>query len=135
MDAMHNEMLTACYQFIAATINGTYQGVLITVLVAAILRMFRQTNAATRYAVWFGTLLLLALIIPAHCLRSRWDAEARPESIEPSAVPAAAQFDAQDMRMEAGPLPSDSDSRFEYLAADARSEERRVGKEGRIRGP
>jgi len=77
MGAMKNEILTACYQLVAAAVNGTYQGILITVLVAASLRMLRRTNAATRSAVWFGTLLLLALIIPAHCLRSRWDVDAR----------------------------------------------------------
>lgn len=100
MGAMKNEILTACYQLVAAAVNGTYQGILITVLVAAGLRMLRRTNAATRHAVWFGTLLLLAAIIPAHFLRSRWD-EGRVEI----PVSAALQPDANDMGMEADSFP------------------------------
>src|SRR5882724_10787625 len=119
MSAMKNEILTACYQFVAAAVNGTYQGILITVLVAASLRMLRQTNAATRYAVWFGTLLLLTLIIPAHCLRSRWDAGVGPATVETSVPTLASQPDADDMRVEASSLPPDSDGASDYLAADA----------------
>src|SRR5580765_4260433 len=114
---MKNEILTACYQLVAAAVNGTYQGILITVLVAASLRMLRRTNAATRYAVWFGTLLLLALIIPAHCLRSRWNA--RPAGVETSFWAPALQPDLDATRMEASSLPADSDSQSESFAADA----------------
>jgi len=119
MSVMKNEILTACYEFVAAAVNSTYQGILITVLVAASLRMLRRTNAATRYAVWFGTLLLLALILPAHCLRGRWDAGARPATVETSVSALASQPDSDTMRMEASSLPPDSDGKPENFAADA----------------
>ena len=51
--------------FLSATANGVYQGTLVAALVGLVLRLFR-TNAATRYAVWFGTLLLVAALIPVH---------------------------------------------------------------------
>src|SRR5215475_11774665 len=101
MGTMKNEIVTACYQLVAATVNGTYQGILITVLVAASLRMLRRTNAATRSAVWFGTLLLLALIIPAHCLRSRSDAAVTPATVEKSIFPPASQSDPETVPTEA----------------------------------
>jgi bla regulator protein blaR1 len=118
MGAMKNEILTACYQLVAAAVNGTYQGILITVLVAATLRMLRRTNAATRCAVWFGTLLLLALLIPAHCLRGRWDASASPATAESSVSAPAAQPDFDAARMEANSLPN-SYGEADYFAADA----------------
>src|SRR5215475_4345401 len=117
MSAMKNEILTACYQLVAAAVNGTYQGILITVLVAASLRMLRRTNAATRYAVWFGTLLLLALIIPAHCLRTCWDAGARPATVETTGS-LTSQPDLDTPRVEASPLPPDSDGQSEYVVSN-----------------
>src|SRR4029077_14766468 len=116
---MKSEILTACYQIVAAAINGTYQGILITVLVAVSLRMLRRTNAATRYAVWFGTLVLLALIIPAHCLRSRWDADLNPATVEKSVSAPTSQPDLDPMRMEASSLPPDSDGESHQFAANA----------------
>jgi beta-lactamase regulating signal transducer with metallopeptidase domain len=114
MGAMKNEILKACYQLVAAAVNGTYQGILITVLVTATLRMLRRTNAATRYAVWFGTLLLLALIIPAHCLRSRWDDGNRPAMVESYVSDAA--------RMVASDLPGDSDTPHEPAGGSSKSQ-------------
>jgi beta-lactamase regulating signal transducer with metallopeptidase domain len=115
---MKNEILTSCYQLVAAAVNGTYQGILITVLVAASLRMLRRTNAATRYAVWFGTLALLALIIPAHCLRSRWVAGVSPATVETPVSAPALQPDLGDARLKASSLPRDSDGEADF-AADA----------------
>ena len=66
---MKNEIVTACYQLVTAGINGTIQGIMVALLVAGGLRLMGRTNAATRHAVWFATLLLLALIIPANLLR------------------------------------------------------------------
>jgi beta-lactamase regulating signal transducer with metallopeptidase domain len=119
MGAMKNEILTACYQIIAAAVNGTYQGILITILVAASLRMLRRTNAATRCAVWFGTLLLLALLIPAHCLRGRWEAGAGPAKVESLVSAPAAQPDFDATPIEAIPLPPGSDGESRHFAADA----------------
>jgi beta-lactamase regulating signal transducer with metallopeptidase domain len=49
--------------------NGVYQGVIITTLVALGLRATRRANAATRHAILIGTLMLVAALIPAHALR------------------------------------------------------------------
>src|SRR5580765_7003161 len=117
---MKNEILTACYQLVAAAVNGTYQGILITVLVAASLRLLRRTNAATRYAVWFGTLLLLALIIPAHCLRTHWDVGVSPATVESSVSPLPSQPESDTVPIEAGSLPRDGEPG--YFATDAHSE-------------
>jgi len=70
---MKSEIVTACYQLITAGINGTLQGIAVTLVVAGGLRLLGRTNAATRHAVWFGTLLLVALLIPAHLLREHLD--------------------------------------------------------------
>src|SRR6266487_167593 len=40
---------------------------LVTVLVALSFRMFSRTNAATRHAAWLCTLVLLVLLVVAHC--------------------------------------------------------------------
>ena len=67
MVAMKNEILTACDQLVAAALNGVCQGMLLVLLVWAGLRALgRGTNAATRHAVWFGTLFLAVLIVPDH---------------------------------------------------------------------
>src|SRR6266536_4486912 len=65
--AMETEILGVSDRLLAAVINGIYQGILITVLVALSFRVFRRTNAATRHAVWLCTLALLVLLIVAHC--------------------------------------------------------------------
>src|SRR4051794_31183801 len=66
---MKPEILKACDQLVAGAASGLYQGIIITALVAVVLRALRRTNAATRHAVWFGTLLLVASLMTAHCLR------------------------------------------------------------------
>src|SRR5206468_8046267 len=65
--AMGTEILGVSDRLLAAVMNGIYQGILITVLVALSFRVFRRTNAATRHAVWLCTLVLLALLVVAHC--------------------------------------------------------------------
>src|SRR5437667_12258103 len=64
--AMETEILGVSDRLLAAVINGIYQGILITVLVAVSFRVFRRINAATRHAVWLCTLVLLVLLVPAH---------------------------------------------------------------------
>src|SRR5258706_8956874 len=61
--------ITAADQLVAAAANGIYQGIIVTLVVALSLRLFGRTNAATRHAVWFCTLLLVASLIIAHCWR------------------------------------------------------------------
>src|SRR6266567_7764518 len=65
---MKIEILTLGNQLVAAAANGIYQGIIVTVLVALSLRGLGRTNAATRHAVWFCTLLLLVCLLVAHCL-------------------------------------------------------------------
>ncbi len=65
---MQIEILTLANQLVAAAANGIYQGIIVTVLVALSLRGLGRTNAATRHAVWFCTLLLLVSLLGAHCL-------------------------------------------------------------------
>src|SRR5881392_2944677 len=64
--AMGTEILAASDRLLAAVMNGIYQGILITVLVALSFRVFRRTNAATRHAVWLCALVLLVLLVVAH---------------------------------------------------------------------
>src|SRR5437762_3363651 len=67
---MKTELLSVSDQLLTAVLNGTYQGIILVVLVAVTLRLLRRnTNAATRHGIWLATLVLLVLIIPAHCLR------------------------------------------------------------------
>ena len=65
---MKNEILNASAQLVAAAANGVYQGLIITAVVALCLRWLVRTNAATRHAIWFCTLLLLVALVVAHCL-------------------------------------------------------------------
>ena len=61
--------ILAADQLVAAAANGVYQGIIVTLVVALSLRLFGRSNAATRHAVWFCTLLLVASLIIAHCWR------------------------------------------------------------------
>ena len=63
---MKPEFLKLCDAIVAAGANGVYQGIILALLVGLGLRLCRRTNAATRHGVWFATLLLLVLLIPAH---------------------------------------------------------------------
>src|SRR6266704_2741876 len=65
--AMGHEILGASDRLLAAVMNGIYQGILVTVLVALSFRVFCRTNAATRHAVWLCTLVLVVLLVVAHC--------------------------------------------------------------------
>src|ERR1044072_6862388 len=65
--AMGTEILEISDRLLAAVMNGIYQGVLITVLVALSFRVFSRINAATRHAVWLCTLVLLVLLVGTHC--------------------------------------------------------------------
>ena len=78
---MSAEFFKGAERILSATANGVYQGVLVTILAALALRFFVRTNAATRHAVWFATLLFVAGLIPAHLFLSL---RARP-AIQPVA--------------------------------------------------
>ena len=64
---MGTEILGLSDRLLAAVMNGIYQGILVTVLVALNFRVFRRINAATRHAVWLCTLVLLVLLVVAQC--------------------------------------------------------------------
>ncbi len=68
---MKTEIFAACDQLLTAAFNGSCQGIFLALLAGLGLRLLGRTNAATRHAAWFVTLLLLALLIPAHYWRHR----------------------------------------------------------------
>jgi len=76
---MNSAIVNGCDHAAAAAVNGIYQGIVIAALVGLGLRALGRTNAATRHAIWFATLVLLAFLIPAHCLLDCL-AAARPAS-------------------------------------------------------
>ena len=65
---MNAEVTQACERLLSATVNGVYQGIFVTLLTGFALRYLVRTNAATRHAVWFGALLFVTALIPAHLL-------------------------------------------------------------------
>ncbi|HWY78506.1 MAG TPA: M56 family metallopeptidase [Verrucomicrobiae bacterium] len=77
---MSAEFFKGAERILSATANGVYQGLLVAILAGLALRFFVRTNAATRHAVWFATLLFVAGLIPAHLLLSL---RARP-AIQPA---------------------------------------------------
>src|SRR6267378_1969553 len=78
---MGTEILGVSDRLLAAVMNGIYQGILITVLVALSFRVFSRTNAATRHAVWLCTLVLLVLLIVAHSFF-----HSRPPALQPGKI-------------------------------------------------
>lgn len=63
---MNAELSALCDRIVAALLNGTAQGLLLVLFAAGLLRFHRGFNAATRYAIAFGTILLLALLPLIH---------------------------------------------------------------------
>jgi beta-lactamase regulating signal transducer with metallopeptidase domain len=63
---MKSEILSACDQAVASTVNGVYQGIILTALVALALRVLGRSNAATRHSIWMATLWILPGLIAAH---------------------------------------------------------------------
>src|SRR2546426_12576328 len=70
MIGVNNEFLSSSDLLVNAALNGIYQGIIVAALVAIALRLLPRTNAATRHAVWFFTLVLIVSIIPAHFFNS-----------------------------------------------------------------
>jgi len=77
---MNIEWLAGADHLVSAALNGVYQGLIITGLVAVSLRR-KRSNAATRHAAWFATLILVALLIPAHALHRKFSS---PAGLSPS---------------------------------------------------
>ncbi len=78
---MGPEILGVSDRLLAAVMNGIYQGILITVLVRLSFRVFSRANAATRHAVWLCTLVLLVLLVVAHCFF-----HSRPPALQPGKI-------------------------------------------------
>src|SRR5439155_2115425 len=91
-NAMGTEILGASDRLLAAVMNGVYQGSLITLLVALGFRVFSRINAATRHAVWLCTLVLLVLLVAAHCFFN-----SRPPALEPGKIAQTAATPEQEM--------------------------------------
>src|SRR2546428_12553325 len=89
---MGNEILGVSDRLLAAVMNGIYQGILITVLVALSTRVFSRTNAATRHAVWLCTLVLLVLLVVAHCFFQSGPSALRPGKIARTAATPAQEI-------------------------------------------
>ena len=113
---MKNDILNICDQLVAAAANGVYQGIMITLLVAVCLRWLVRTNAATRHAVWFCTLLLLVALVVAHCLvgsfslrRVKSDVAAPASNVE-STIPATGAAVLSETEANAGKSSDDFDN-------------------------
>ncbi len=78
---MGPEILGVSDRLLAAVMNGIYQGILVTVLVRLSFRVFSRANAATRHAVWLCTLVLLVLLVVAHCFF-----HSRPPALQPGKI-------------------------------------------------
>lgn len=63
-----------CHRLLGALLNGGYQGLLLTASVGLGLRLMPRSNAATRHAVWFVTLLVVAALPVFHFVLSRVEA-------------------------------------------------------------
>src|SRR5439155_9690163 len=79
--AMGAEILGVSDRLLAAVMNGVYQGILVTVLVALSFRVLSRTNAATRHAVWLCALVLLVLLVGTHCFF-----HSRPPALQPGKI-------------------------------------------------
>jgi beta-lactamase regulating signal transducer with metallopeptidase domain/polyhydroxyalkanoate synthesis regulator phasin len=139
---MSAEFFTACERLLSATANGVYQGILVTAIAGLTLRLFARTNAATRHAVWFGVLLLVTALIPAHLLLSsrpeipaattRTASAMKADALAPSdygstagsGVADAAERDAQPDEAGAAPNSTDPESQDERASREIGSEDR-----------
>src|SRR5262245_62710504 len=65
---MNTELLGLGERLLAGSLNGLLQGLVITLIVAVALRFLRRTNAATRHAIWLCTLVVVVVLLFAHCL-------------------------------------------------------------------
>jgi len=130
---MSSELLGGWDGLLTAALNGSCQGVLLALAAGLSLRLPGRTNAATRHAVWFATLLLLALLLPAHYLCRRpaprapgpWN-RPMPPAPAPERAPAAVAALAEpmpgpatppDSAPSADPAPGQPAERTDYAEA------------------
>ena len=92
---MKAELHAVCAQLVGALLNGLYQGLLLSLTVGLLLGCWRRANAATRHGIWFATLLLIVLLIPAHYWLDRSSPVLEsPEQSNPIQLNPGAVFDA-----------------------------------------
>jgi len=89
---------------LSALVDGLWQGLALTALVALLLRLAPRANAATRYAVWFATLVTVAVApVVIFCARVPWRPPPAPAPAAVAAVPLATSL--FPMRVAAGVAP------------------------------
>ena len=97
----------AAQHVMEALTNGALQGVAIFALVAAALRLLPTMNAATRHAVWFVSLLLIAALPLVHGLRvSEFFRAVSRQAPTPGPIAALLPADI--------PLPASAESRLAF---------------------
>jgi len=63
---MNSEIISIGDSVLSAVLNGVYQGTLLSALVWIAFKLLTRTNAATRHAVGFATLIIVAILPAAH---------------------------------------------------------------------
>jgi beta-lactamase regulating signal transducer with metallopeptidase domain len=72
---------------LSSALNGIWLGLLLAGLAAAMLRVMPRSNATTRHAVWFTTLLLILAMPPLFLLVPRSSAVAAASTVSLAAAP------------------------------------------------
>ena len=68
---MNTDLEVLSSRWLAASLNGGYQGLLLTVGIWLALKFLPKTNASTRHAVWISALALVALLPVMHFTAGR----------------------------------------------------------------
>ena len=82
MNAVIQAVNPLANQIIASVLNSVWQGAAMALMVWVLLRVLKRLNAATRYAIWCGSLfsvVALTCLGVAHGLHNR-----RPGHVEPA---------------------------------------------------
>ncbi|HRI13119.1 MAG TPA: M56 family metallopeptidase [Verrucomicrobiota bacterium] len=122
-----------CHRLLSALANGGYQGVLLTLLVGLGLKLLPRTNAATRHAVWFVALLLVAALPAVHLaflnsvgtsavqppILTPFDSDAVPASYRNPGVPTASSTLQTATTTSLATAPLTSDDGWDLFAAPA----------------
>lgn len=87
---MNADLETFCNEWLGALMSGGAQGLVVALAVWLLLKACRRANAATRHAVWFAALLLIALL-PALLMLApmRTEITQRLRSLAHDSVPVA----------------------------------------------
>ncbi|HYO62157.1 MAG TPA: M56 family metallopeptidase [Pyrinomonadaceae bacterium] len=96
---------------VEALLNSLWQGTALTALTWAFLRAARRANAATRYGVWFATLLALVALPVTNALLSRADsktpaAEVVRQTLDAPAVSSSAEASDRPAAAPSASMPS-----------------------------